>query len=192
MWSFSWGSETIRHLVGFQALQCRFTAAIDKDSHGPRTAFCDLLKETLNPHTASAYCIQQYPLPGSYNQFTFSVRWVSCSRNVWYWAKIPIWKKRERLSVWAPLLVNKVQRISAHSTMSTRTWIRVYYGCYSNHRNGFYAEQWSDGPWGGPVATPSTPTSAAPTFRLMGMFCRLFSVLLPPFKTDRLREWEWN
>lgn len=51
MWSFLWGSKTIRHLVGFQALQCRFTAAIDKDSHGPRTAFCDLLKETLNPHS---------------------------------------------------------------------------------------------------------------------------------------------
>lgn len=34
-----------------------------------------------------------------------------------------------------------------HSTMTARTWIRVYYGWHSNLSNGFYAEQWSDGPW---------------------------------------------
>lgn len=32
----SQGSKTMRHLVGFQALPCRFTGAIDKDSRGPQ------------------------------------------------------------------------------------------------------------------------------------------------------------
>lgn len=47
-------------------------------------------------------------------------------------------KKKDTLLL---LLVDKVQRIRTHSTMSARTWIRVYYGRYSNHRNGLYAEQ---------------------------------------------------
>lgn len=47
---------------------------------------------------------------------------------------------------------------------------------------------------GGQVATstPSTAYICCPHIQTYGMFCRLFSVLLPPFKSDRLREWEPN